>query len=266
MLVGLTASPPSASTAASSTDMHPLPAPEHASSGADSDDYLLAKCYLDTQEFLRAAHALSSPVPFNGVSFGTDTSSSASSASKVGIPKRGLSPKEFFVRAYALYMAGERQKEQEAAEMSGGVIQEKHQLVATLVRLPSMRRWVCVYGIVVLVQGLWSGATLRLTGFFPSCWSNSASVARMITIRCTCACLTSCTAVVALMFTDVVLVRHSHGVCLKAKGSKDAARSKFLAAVNMYPLNWSAWLDLGSVCTLEQVGEEARCVWSYWHR
>ena len=92
----------------------------------DSDAYLLAKSYLDIHEFHRAAHVLSSPVgrvaamKAAGVAWPADADDGGAVLhGQASGPAKGLSPKEMFVRHYALYMAGERAREQEVAESSG---------------------------------------------------------------------------------------------------------------------------------------------------
>jgi hypothetical protein len=71
-----------------------------------------AKSLLDLGEFLHAAAVLSQ----DPSGYGNSSSSSSSSAcdiTQMGPPQEGLSSYGFFVRAYALFMAGERRKEEE---------------------------------------------------------------------------------------------------------------------------------------------------------
>ncbi|PWA95186.1 Cdc23 [Artemisia annua] len=64
---------------------------EERESNADSDFYLLAKSYFNCREYRRAAHVL----------------------------KDQVGKKDLFLRCYALYLAGEKRKEEETIELEG---------------------------------------------------------------------------------------------------------------------------------------------------
>ena len=82
-----------------------------------------AKSLFDLGEFLHAASVLSS----NSASSAAGKSNSATTTTTVrrditqmGPPKDNLSSYGFYLRAYSLYMAGERRKEEEYSELQGG--------------------------------------------------------------------------------------------------------------------------------------------------
>jgi len=97
----------------------PVPAASEAllrrSSADCSDRFLLAKTYFDLGEFQRAAFVLQAPSGRGG-----DGGAGAKPSSL-----RGLPGEELFLKAYALYLAGEKAKEQEAAEMSDALDRPK---------------------------------------------------------------------------------------------------------------------------------------------
>mmetsp|Transcript_18251 Transcript_18251/g.45347 ORF Transcript_18251/g.45347 Transcript_18251/m.45347 type:complete len:827 (+) Transcript_18251:218-2698(+) len=85
-----------------------------------------AKSLFDLGEFLHAASVLSSTFPTTGNPESSSSSSSPSTTTgrrditQMGPPKENLSSYGFYLRAYALYMAGERRKEEEYSELQGG--------------------------------------------------------------------------------------------------------------------------------------------------
>jgi hypothetical protein len=78
-----------------------------------SNRYLLAKTYFDIGEFQRCVFVL---LPTNEEAAGGDRSGALLRSPSVGSQLRGLAPEELFLKAYALYLAGEKAKEQEALE------------------------------------------------------------------------------------------------------------------------------------------------------
>ncbi|XP_022924091.1 anaphase-promoting complex subunit 8 [Cucurbita moschata] len=132
----------------------------------DGDFYLLAKSYFDCREYKRAAHVLREQ---NG-------------------------KKSVFLRQYALYLAGEKRKEEEVVELEGSLGKSD----AVNQELVSLEREL---------------STLRKKG----------------------------------MIDPFGL--YLYGLVLKQKGSENLARTALMESVNSYPWNWSAWLELQSLCT-----------------
>eukprot|EP01112_Ceratiomyxa_fruticulosa_P015789 TRINITY_DN4698_c0_g1_i2.p1 TRINITY_DN4698_c0_g1~~TRINITY_DN4698_c0_g1_i2.p1 ORF type:complete len:580 (+),score=95.14 TRINITY_DN4698_c0_g1_i2:51-1742(+) len=131
--------------------------------------YTLAKSYFDLKEYRRAAHVL---IASN-------------------------KPKNVFLRNYALYLAGEKRKEEEVAE-------NKNQPRAVNAELKSIMQ--------------------ELQPFcFPQ--SNNSNI------------------------PPDGLCLWLYALVLKALNMLQQAREMFLNSVVLYPLNWSAWLDLSTLCT-----------------
>lgn len=132
----------------------------------NGDFYLLAKSYFDCREYRRAAHVL----------------------------REQTGKKSVFLRCYALYLAGEKRKEEEMIELEG----------------PLGKSYAVNSELVSLEREL---SALRKTGVLDS------------------------------------FGLYLYGLVLKEKGNETLARTVLLESVNSYPWNWSAWLELQSLCT-----------------
>ncbi|WCJ36020.1 anaphase-promoting complex subunit 8 [Euphorbia peplus] len=136
----------------------------------DADFYLLAKSYFNCREYKRAAHVL----------------------------RDQAGKKSVFLRCYALYLAGEKRKEEEMIELEG-----------PLGKSDAVNR-----EIASLETEL---STLRNKGMIdPFCL-------------------------------------YLYGLVLKEKGNQTLACTILVESVNSYPWNWSAWLELQSLCTTVEV-------------
>ncbi|XP_047332226.1 anaphase-promoting complex subunit 8-like [Impatiens glandulifera] len=131
----------------------------------DNDFYLLSKSYFDCREYRRAAHVL----------------------------QNQTSKKAVFLRCYALYLAGEKRKEEETIELEGPLGKSEavnRELVSIESELSSLR----------------NNGSIDPFGLY------------------------------------------LYGLVLKEKGSEVLARTVLVESVNTYPWNWSAWLELQSLC------------------
>ena len=85
-----------------------------------------AKSLFDLGEFLHAASVLSSSSSSSlgpkGNSGRNTTTTGSKDITQMGPPKENLSSYGFYLRAYSLYMAGERRKEEEYSELQGGAV------------------------------------------------------------------------------------------------------------------------------------------------
>ncbi|KAJ0765947.1 putative tetratricopeptide-like helical domain superfamily [Helianthus annuus] len=131
-----------------------------------NDFYILAKTYFSCREYRRAAHVL-----------GDQTGKKA-----------------LFLRCYALYLAGEKRKEEETIELEGPL-----------------------------------GKSDAVNSELVSIERDLAAVRKNGSIDPFCLYL--------------------YGLVLKAKGNENLARTVLVESVNAYPWNWSAWLELQSLCT-----------------
>nr|XP_043607702.1 anaphase-promoting complex subunit 8 [Erigeron canadensis] len=132
----------------------------------DLDIYLLAKSYFDCREYRRAAHVLGD--------------------------QKGK--KALFLRCYALYLAGEKRKEEETIELEGPLGKSE----AANRELASIERD---------LSAVFKNGTIDPFGLY------------------------------------------LYGLVLKEKGNENLARTVLVESVNSYPWNWSAWLELQSLCT-----------------
>ncbi|KAF5796759.1 putative tetratricopeptide-like helical domain superfamily [Helianthus annuus] len=131
-----------------------------------NDFYILAKTYFSCREYRRAAHVL-----------GDQTGKKA-----------------LFLRCYALYLAGEKRKEEETIELEGPL-----------------------------------GKSNAVNSELVSIERDLAAVRKNGSIDPFCLYL--------------------YGLVLKAKVNENLARTVLVESVNAYPWNWSAWLELQSLCT-----------------
>ncbi|KAL8140764.1 hypothetical protein V2J09_006785 [Rumex salicifolius] len=140
--------------------------PEDDDDAIESDFYLLAKSYFDCKEYKRAAHVL----------------------------REQASPKSIFLRFYALFLAGEKRKDEEMIELEGALGKSD----AVNRELVSLERE---------LSALLKKGTLDPFGMY------------------------------------------LYGLVLKGKGNENHARTVLVESVNSYPWNWSAWMELQSLCT-----------------
>ncbi|KAL8226603.1 hypothetical protein R6Q57_016435 [Mikania cordata] len=154
------------STPIAGTSYVSTPVPEEDNEDVDSDFYLLARTYFSCREYRRAAHVLSDQT----------------------------GKKALFLRCFALYLAGEKRKEEETIELEGPLGKSdavNSELVSIERDLAVVRKNGCIdpFGLYL------------------------------------------------------------YGLVLKAKGNENLARTVLVESVNSFPWNWSAWLELQSLCT-----------------
>jgi anaphase-promoting complex subunit 8 len=88
----------------------------HELSDMNAEDWY-AKSLFELGEFLHAASILSSSSPSNNSNNNNNNNNNNKDITQMGPPKEGLSAYGFYLRAYALFMAGERRKEEEYNEL-----------------------------------------------------------------------------------------------------------------------------------------------------
>ena len=76
-----------------------------------------AKSLVELGEYLHAAAILSQPAGSAGDDASPATCMSAAEITQIGPPTPGMSSYGFYLRAYSLYMAGERRKEEDYVEL-----------------------------------------------------------------------------------------------------------------------------------------------------
>ncbi|GAB2221163.1 hypothetical protein Droror1_Dr00012332 [Drosera rotundifolia] len=142
------------------------PVPEDGDDDVESDFYLLAKSYFDCKEYRRAAHVL----------------------------RDQTGQKAVFLRCCALYLAGEKRKEEEIIELEGPL-----------------------------------GKSNAVNRELSSLESELSTLRRKNSID--------------------PFGLYLYGLVLKQKGNDSYARLMLQESVNRYPWNWSAWLELQSLCS-----------------
>ncbi|KAL7450308.1 hypothetical protein ACHAWC_002257 [Mediolabrus comicus] len=183
-----------------------------------NDVELYAISLFDLGEYSRAAHVLSSPQAGNESSF------SDGSLGQIQPPRDDLTSLGVYLRAFSLYLEGERRKEEQVTELRDPLERTKlfntnlPQLEADLRRSNELGELdafgLYVYGVVLkALRGAkrapsGDGAAKNNTNDF-----NQTSDGR----------------------TDEEAVG-------------DAAHVIFIRSILKYPFNWSAWLDLGELC------------------
>lgn len=158
--------------------------------------YMLGKSYFDLGEYQRCAHALRG----------------ATTAGGGGGVGRGL---EFFLRGYALYLAGERRKEEQVGETADRLEQSRvvnPNLKLLHSELEPVFRSRAGPGLGLGGSGNGNGSSSGGSGLDP-------------------------------------FGLYLYGVVLKKMDRKTEAITVLCMACNQYPLNWSAWLDLATLCT-----------------
>ncbi|KAL7488140.1 hypothetical protein ACHAW6_014831 [Cyclotella cf. meneghiniana] len=209
-LVGLP--PPSSSassgaTPATSSNIKSQETHEYDSMDHMTDAEIYAFSLFDMGEYSRAAHVLSLPsIPHSG----SEEYANGSSFGMIHPPRNDLTPSGIYLRAFALYLDGERRKEEQVMELRDPLERTSlknenlHRLELELRRAYKMKQLdafgLYVYGVVL--KGL-RGAKLP----------NAQKV----------------------------------GVVID-QDKQDAAHDIFIRSILKYPYNWSAWLDLAEIC------------------
>ena len=180
-----------------------------------NDMELYAMSLFDLGEYSRAAHILSIPA---SLAHNTATSpSSDGSLGQINPPRKNLTPLGIYLRAFSLYLEGERRKEEQVTELRDPLERTSlhnsnlPRLEAELRRANSLGNLdafgLYVYGIVLKgLRGTRHAPTLN-----PA--KNSATIADK--------------------------TEQTEG---------DAAHRILVRSILAYPFNWSAWLDLGELC------------------
>ncbi len=216
--------------------------------GADSpvsmtprnDLELYAKSILDIGEYHRAANVLSfnpfldDPQENNQQqqrnSWKQSKSIVKAQSGDLGIqpPKKNLTSYGIYLRAYALYMAGERRKEEEVLEL-------RDPLERTSVLNSYLPQLVCELHNAYVDKkldafGLYMyGVVLKESQKSPSCYSGAKSMN-------------------SNRSSPRTVQHHHHGM---KDSIQPTAHSIFIESLIQYPYNWSAWLDLAVICINE---------------
>ncbi|KAL7537863.1 hypothetical protein ACHAXR_009397 [Thalassiosira sp. AJA248-18] len=181
-----------------------------------NDMELYAISLFDLGEYSRAAHVLSTPASSTNSAAASPTSDG--SLGQINPPHANLTPLGIYLRAFSLYLEGERRKEEQVTELRDPL--ERTSLHnANLPRLEAeLRRanalgnldafGLYVYGVVL--------KELRGAKVAPSSSNNTTLSEKKGTTE-----------------------GHQQG---------DAAHRILVRSILMYPFNWSAWLDLGELC------------------
>jgi anaphase-promoting complex subunit 8 len=181
------------------------------------DHVIYAQSLFDMGEFDAAAYALSQQP-----STTTESRSMVVGREDMGPPLPQLSPYGIFLRAYALYLSGERRKEQDLVEITKDPLERS---AVTNTYLPQLQRELAPlyqqrrldpFGIYVYGMVLKELATSSL----PIAQTTTSSTGSTTT-------------------TNAPTV---HAILLDS--------------LRQYPYNWSAWLDLASVCINNPIVQE----------
>jgi len=191
-----------------------------------NDIELYAMSLFDLGEYSRAAHALSTPSTSSSSSAAhnaaTTSPSSDGSLLQLNPPRTNLTPLGIYLRAFSLYLEGERRKEEQVTELRDP-LERSSVRNANLPRLEAELRladsWgkldafgLYVYGVVL--------KSLRGTTHAPPLPPGGTRRSETKT---------------------------GNGVEIGRRGG-DAAHRILVRSILMYPFNWSAWLDLGELC------------------
>ena len=218
------------------------------SSSMGNDLEIYAKSVLDMGEYHRAAAILSTNPYINTTtnnntnSTSTKTNRDSWTASKsvgkahggdVGVrpPRNNLTPYGTFLRAYALYMAGERRKEEEVLELRDPLERTTvtnsylPQLLAEL-QTAHVGKTLDAFGLYIY------GVVLKEMQKSPSA-STTTAVAATVSRPS--------------RLNSIPKSVHSDG-CFDTHPS---AQSVLIESIIQYPYNWSAWLDLAEICIIE---------------
>lgn len=211
-----------------------VPEPEGtfpASSGAGSssqepmtDLYLMAKAYFDRGEYLRAAHALQNLPQVR-----------RDAATGIIVPG---DPLAYFLRCYSLFLAGERHREEHLAELGG-----------------SQHHW--PPGLPAANQGERAARQSNApdpAGNIPADSSHPAA-----SVVSGAAVAASSNENISLLHDELTtlykadlldgFLLYLYAIVLRALGRPNEEAKRVLCeAVRAYPLNWSAWFDLATLC------------------
>ena len=179
----------------------------------DYDLILYAKNLLDLGEYERAAHVLSSHDDLN-----TNLNKEISMSMKCnnnGPPLPHLSPTGIYFRAYALYLAGERRKEEEVVELRDPL----ERCSITNLKLPQLLielgksyndRMLDAFGLYIY------GIVLKESQ------KQSSDLSR--------------------------ITEQTHEMAFSKSHKQPKSQNIFIQSILQYPYNWSAWLDLAEIC------------------
>ncbi len=198
--------------------------------GGDSDLELYAKSIMDLGEYHRAAAILST----NSASSSFEHNAVSSSSSTLGMsgrnigkanrknggdlgvqpPRKNLSSYGIYLRAYALYMAGERRKEEEVLEL-------RDPLERTTVTNSYLPQLASELQSINSSNGL-DAFGLYIYGIVLKEMQKSP--------------------------TSNPQRSHQHN---RSSLDSPSAQSILIQSLIQYPYNWSAWLDLGEICIMD---------------
>jgi anaphase-promoting complex subunit 8 len=202
--------PPKGTTAAPWDDQH------HHQQQQLEDHVIYAQSLFDMGEFDAAAYALSQQP-----STSTESRSMVVGREDMGPPHPQLSPYGIFLRAYALYLSGERKKEQDLVEITKDPLERS---AVTNSYLPQLQRELAPlyqhhrldpFGIYVYGMVLKELATSSL----PIAQTTTSSTVSTTT-------------------------------------NAPTVHAILLDSLRQYPYNWSAWVDLASVCINNPIVQE----------
>ena len=169
-------------------------------SGEEEDKVIYAQTLFDMGEFDNAAHILSCS--------STSTPSSTSAlvlGGGIGPPLPNLSSHGLFLRAYSLYLSGERRKEQELVEITRDPMERSTVTNSYLIQLQSE------------LSVLYQQNKLDAFGIY----------------------------VYGTVLKEVAAAKTAFKLL---NTSNTNVQTVLLDSLSRYPYNWSAWLDLASVC------------------
>ncbi|KAL3795060.1 hypothetical protein HJC23_006381 [Cyclotella cryptica] len=172
-----------------------------------TDAEVYAFSLFDMGEYSRAAHVLSSPSLSHN---GSDDSTNGSSFGVIHPPRNDLTASGIYLRAFALYLDGERRKEEQVTELRDplertSVKNENLPRLEVELRRAYRRRQLDAFGMYVygvVLKGL-RGARRPIVPKIGA---------------------------------------------VKDEEKQDAAHEIFIRSILKYPYNWSAWLDLAEIC------------------
>ena len=178
------------------------------------DTEIYAISLFDLGEYSRAAHALSTPtLPSHN---SAASSSSGGSLMQINPPRANLTPLGIYLRAFSLYLEGERRKEEQVTELRDPLERSSLRnanlpLLEAELRLADSMGKLDAFGLYVY------GVVLKsLRGTKHAC--------------------------------PPVGTRSSKISGNGMEGRGDAAHRILVRSILLYPFNWSAWIDLGELC------------------
>ena len=183
-----------------------------------SDRYLLAKSFFDVGEYRRAAYVLQAPGV--GTTPGETDESPAPPDSALLI---GLTGEELFLKAYALYLAGEKVKEQEVLELSDALDRSKQASNPNLKPLHHELANLYALGVEYGVNGSSQSASSR---------SGQGGLDAFGLY------------IFGVILKDLAITGINNGKFPEVV----TAQMVLAEAAEKFPWNWSAWLDLTELC------------------